>query len=142
MRWDPVSRKAVEEACRKSFGISFDVMLSRNPAYIKCRTPRYVPPPRIIVPAIEHIFNSYGHAIDARTGLLLFSDQTWQKANAVLDLACQGYLSDIQAVPLFEKASVDQYGLQKWTCNCGTNNTEGGPHGDIYRKWGALYGIF
>ncbi|KAJ7930158.1 hypothetical protein B0H13DRAFT_1858986 [Mycena leptocephala] len=139
MRWDPVSRKAVDEVCRKYFGISFDVMLSRNPAYIKRRTPRYVPPPRIIVPAIEHIFNSYEHAIDARTGRPLFSDKTWQKANAVLDLARQGYLSDIQGVPLYEKAGVDQHGLQKLTCNRGTKKAEGGPHGDIYRKWGALH---
>ncbi|KAJ7468909.1 hypothetical protein B0H11DRAFT_2284053 [Mycena galericulata] len=61
MRWDPVSRKSVDEVCRKYFGITFEVMLARNPDYIKRRTPRYVPPPRIIVQAIEHIFKGLGY---------------------------------------------------------------------------------
>ncbi|PBK83312.1 hypothetical protein ARMGADRAFT_1089425 [Armillaria gallica] len=34
---------------------------------------------------------------------------------------------------------VDQYGLQKWVCLHGTNKVEGGPHGDIYHKFGALH---
>ncbi|KAJ7434444.1 hypothetical protein B0H11DRAFT_1938652 [Mycena galericulata] len=100
-------------------------MLERNPDWIKCRTPRYLPPPRIIVPAIEHVFNSYGNAIDAQSGLPLFSDKTWQKANAVLDLARQGYLSDIQGVQLYDKDSIDKYGLWKLTGKRGTNKTEG-----------------
>ncbi|KAJ7667374.1 hypothetical protein B0H17DRAFT_1142779 [Mycena rosella] len=122
------------------FGISFEVsMLSRHPDYIKRRTPRYVPPPRsVIVPAIEHIFNSYGNALDAQSGSPLFSEKTWQKANAVLELARQGYLSDIQGVPMYEKAGVDNHGLQKYDCKRGSNKVEGGPHGDIYRKFGAL----
>ncbi|KAJ7189729.1 hypothetical protein GGX14DRAFT_580474 [Mycena pura] len=139
MRWDPTIRKTVDEACRKHFGITFDTMLERNPDWVKRRTPRYVPAPRIIVPAIEHVFNSYGNALDAQTGSPLFSDKTWRKANAVLDLARQGYLSDIQGVQLYDKDSVDQYGLWKYTGKRGTNKTEGGPHGDIYRKFGALH---
>lgn len=42
---------------------------------------------------------------------------------------------------LYEKAGVDQYGLQLYVCTCGTNKVEGGPHGDIYRKFGALHGL-
>ncbi|PBK95111.1 hypothetical protein ARMGADRAFT_1028532 [Armillaria gallica] len=45
----------------------------------------------------------------------------------------------IDGVILYEKSGVDQYGLQKWVCLCGTNKVEGGPHGDIYRKFGALH---
>jgi hypothetical protein len=66
--------------------------------------------------------------------------KTWQKANAVLELARQGYLSDIHGVQLFSKAGVDQHGLQKFRNGRGTNKVEGGPHGDIYRKFGALNG--
>ncbi|KAJ7274859.1 hypothetical protein C8J57DRAFT_1224423 [Mycena rebaudengoi] len=134
----PVARKAVGEVCEKFFGISFEIMLSRHPDYNKRRVPRYVPPPQIIVPAMEHVFKSYGNALDAKSGLPLFLKKTWQKANAVLELARQGYLSDIHGVQLFSKAGVDQHGLQKFRNGRGTNKVEGGPHGDIYRKFGAL----
>jgi hypothetical protein len=82
----------------------------------------------------------YGKALDAKTGIPLFSKQAWQKANAVLELAHQGYLSDLDGIVLYEKAGIDQHGLQLWKCLCGTNKVEGGPHGDIYRKFGALHG--
>ncbi|KAJ2920858.1 hypothetical protein H1R20_g16236, partial [Candolleomyces eurysporus] len=64
--------------------------------------------------------------------------EVWEKAKALLELARQGYYSDLDDVPMYEKAGVDKYGLQKWKCLRGTNNVEGGPHGDIYRKFGAL----
>ena len=62
------------------------------------------------------------------------------KAAAVQELACQGYLSDVPDIPMYEGAGIDQYGLQKWKCLRGTNKVEGGPHGDIYQKFGALHG--
>ncbi|KAJ7836589.1 hypothetical protein B0H14DRAFT_2589654 [Mycena olivaceomarginata] len=127
MRWDPEIRKKVDGVCRDHFGINFDVMLSRQPDWIKQHTLRYVPPPRIIVPAMEHVFNAYGHALDAESGLPLFSKKTWQKANAVLELGRQAYLSDVQDVQMYRKSGVDR--------------VEGGPHSDIYRKFGALHGV-
>jgi len=84
----------------------------------------------------------YGKALDAKTGAAPFSKQAWQEANAVLELACQGYLSDLDGVVLYEKARIDQHGLQLWKCLHGTKKVEGGPHGDIYRKFGALHGAF
>jgi hypothetical protein len=50
----------------------------------------------------------------------------------VLELAHEGYLSDIEGIVMYEKAGVDKYGLQKWKCLCETNNVEGGLHRDIY----------
>ena len=73
-----------------------------------------------MVPAIEHVYRNYGNALDAKTGAPLFSKQTWQKANAVLELAYQGYLSAIDGVVLYEHAGVDEHGLQLWKCTCGT----------------------
>ena len=103
-------------------------------------TLRHVPPPTVLVPAIQHVYNMFGNALDAKTGQPLFSKQAWEKANAVLELACQGYLSDIDGVVFYERAGIDQHGLQLWKCLRGTNMVEGGPHGDIYRKFGALHG--
>ncbi|KAK7002121.1 hypothetical protein R3P38DRAFT_3215931 [Favolaschia claudopus] len=139
MRWDPAIRARVDEKCRKVFKIDFDVMLLRNPRWIKKRTPRYVPPPSVLVPAIEHVFNIFGGALDAKSGEPLFNAVARQKANAVLDLAREGYLSDPAGVVLYEKIGVDKYGLELFSCRRGTNKLEGGPHSDIYRKFGAFH---
>ncbi|KAK0232270.1 hypothetical protein EDD85DRAFT_970646, partial [Armillaria nabsnona] len=139
LRWDPVIREKVDCVCRKFFNLTFDEMLARNPRFIEERTPRHVPPPSVLVPSLLHVFQTFGKAIDAKTGAPLFSKKSWAKAYAVLDLACEGYLSDNLGIVLYEKAGTDQYGLQKWRCTRGTNKVEGGPHGDIYRKFGALH---
>ncbi|KAF5384343.1 hypothetical protein D9615_003177 [Tricholomella constricta] len=139
MRWDPATREIVDQMCRRVFDLSFEQMLLRNPRWIAERTPRHVPSPAILVPAIQHVFNTFGNAIDATSKQPLFNKAAWKKANAVLELARQGYLSDIDGIPMYEKAGLDKYRLQKWRCLQGTNNVEGGPHGDIYRKFGALH---
>jgi len=140
MRWDPEHRASVDKTCQKVFNLTFDQMLVRNPRFIAERTPRYVPPPSVLIPALSHVFETFGDTIDVKTGAPLFSSEARKKANAVLELARQGYLSDVEGVALYERAGVDKYGLQKWRCLRGTNNVEGGPHGDIYRKFGALHG--
>ena len=88
-------------------------MLLRNPRFIAKRTPRYVPPPSILVPAIEHVYDMFRNTVDLKTGVPIFTAQFQAKADAV---------------------------LQMWRCICGTNKVEGGPHSDIYWKFGALHG--
>lgn len=140
LRWDPVSQAAVNKVCQQHFNLTFDQMLLRNPRFIAKRTLRHVPPPSILVPAIEHVYNMFRDAVDLKTGAPLFTPQFQAKANAVLDLARQGYLSDIEGIPMYEKGKVDKFGLQTWKCIRGTNKVEGGPHSDIYRKFSALHG--
>lgn len=141
MRWDPISQTAVDKVCRQHFHLTFDQMLLRNPRFIAKRTPRYVPPPSILVPAIEHVYDMFRNTVDLKTGVPIFTAQFQAKADAVLDLARQGYLSDIAGIPMYEKGKIDKYGLQTWKCIRGTNKVEGGPHSDIYRKFGALHGM-
>lgn len=140
MRWDPDIKAQVDATCRKVFKLTFEQMLRKNPRFIAARTPRFVPEPSVLVPAISQVFQTYGNAIDAKTSQPLFSKAAWQKANAVLDLAKEGYLSDIKGLRMYEKSGIDRFGLQKWKCLRGTNKVEGGPHGDIYRKFGAMTG--
>ncbi|KAJ6616822.1 hypothetical protein B0H10DRAFT_2219161 [Mycena sp. CBHHK59/15] len=121
MRWDPELRLIVDEVCRREFNVSFEVMLIRDPKFIKEHVPRYVPPPSVLVPAIQHVYDAFGNALDAETGRPLFDKMAWAKAKAVLELAREGYLSDIPGVLVR-----------------GSNKLEGGPHSDIYRKFGAL----
>ncbi|KAJ2916235.1 hypothetical protein MD484_g4176, partial [Candolleomyces efflorescens] len=138
LRWDPKARKAVDEVCRREFNLTFDGMLLRSPRFVTERTPRYIPSPSVLVLAIQQVYRMFSSAKDAKSGEVLFTPAVWEKANALLELARQGYFSDLDDVPMYEKAGVDKYGLQKWKCLRGTNNVEGGPHGDIYRKFGAL----
>ncbi|KAJ7832359.1 hypothetical protein B0H13DRAFT_2370979 [Mycena leptocephala] len=92
-----------------------------------------------LVPAIQHVYNVFGNARDAESGQPLFNKTAWQKTNAVLELAREGYPSGPVGVMLYEKAGVDEHGLEKFNCRRGTNKVEGGPHGDIHRKFGALH---
>ncbi|KAG6849717.1 hypothetical protein H0H93_006014 [Arthromyces matolae] len=136
--WDPQIREIVDRTCQRVLKCSFDDMLARNPRWICERCPRYIPPPSVLVPALRHVFNVFGHALDSKTQKPLFNKIAWQKAEAVLELARQGYLSDVEGVTVYEKSGRDKYGLQKFMSLRGTNNIEGGPHGDIYRKFGAF----
>jgi len=92
--------------------------------------------------SIEHVYKMFKDAIDAKTRVPLFTKAFSAKADAVLELGRQGYLSDVVDIPMYERAGVDKYGLQTWKCIRGTNKVEGGPHGDIYRKFGALHGDY
>jgi hypothetical protein len=102
MHWDPATHAVVDKTCQKVYSINFDEMLLHNLCYIQACTPHYVPAPSIFVPAIEHVFNMYGNAPDAKTNTPIFSKQAWQKVTAVLELARQGYLSDLEGVVLYE----------------------------------------
>jgi len=94
----------------------------------------------VLVPAIQHVYNMFGNALDAKTGQPLFSKQAWDKANSVLELAHQGYLSDIDSVNKLVLISMaficgDVFMVQTWL------------KGDhmliyIYCKFGALHGEF
>jgi hypothetical protein len=139
--WDSTSHDEVDAVCHKSFNLTFDQMLLWNPCFIRECTPYYAPPPSVLTHAIQFVIDTFGDAVDAG-GNWLFSKKTWQKAHGVLELAKQGYLSDVEGVVLYEKAGIDKYGLQKWKCLWGTNNVEGGPHSDIYHKFGALHGMY
>ncbi len=139
MQWDANARQKVDQVCHKHFNLTFDEMLAQNPHFIAERTPHHIPAPSVPVPAIEHVYSMFNKAIDAKTESPLFTKQVGLKAAAVLKLVCGGFLSDIDDVAMYEKAGIDKYGLQKWKCLRGTNNVEGGPHGDIYCKFGALH---
>ncbi|KAG6849716.1 hypothetical protein H0H93_006013 [Arthromyces matolae] len=139
MRWDPEIRASVDRTCQRVFKCSFDDMLVRNPRFICERTPRHIPSPSVLVPAIKHVFDTFGNALDSKTQLPLFNHTARKKAEAVLDLARQGYLSDLDDIPMYEKSGIDNYGLETFRSLRGTNNVEGGPHSDIYRKFGALH---
>lgn len=112
LRWDPIVRKSVDSVCQQVFKLTFDDMLIRNPRFIAARTPRFVPPPSVLVPALQHVFDTFGDALDAKTGAPLFNKEAKKKADAVVELARQGYLSDVDGIAMYKSAGMDKYGLQ------------------------------
>ena len=82
LRWDPVMRSNVDQACRHHFYLTFNQMLARNPQFIAERTPRHVPSPSILVTAIEHVYQMFENAVDAKTGAPLFMVMSLSVAGA------------------------------------------------------------
>jgi hypothetical protein len=140
MRWDPILKAQVEKVCLRAFNLTFDKMLQRYPRWVAQRVPRHVPAPSILFQALKYVGEVYGNALDAKTGLPLFNKEAWKKWNSVLELARQGYLSDGDGLVLYTKCGQDKYGLDKLKHSRSTSKLEGGAHGDVYRKFGALNG--
>ncbi|KIK51784.1 hypothetical protein GYMLUDRAFT_251766 [Collybiopsis luxurians FD-317 M1] len=120
LSWDPVICERIDKVCREKLSTTFEGMLARNPKWIQRRCPRYVPPPSVLVTVLQYVFQVFGHAKDAKTGVPLFNERAWQKANAVLDLARNGYLSDSREIGLYEPSGSDQYGLELFGCIWGS----------------------
>lgn len=106
--------------------------------FIAICTPCFVPPPSVLIPALQHVFDIFGSALNVKTNAPLFNKEVQKKATAVVELAHQGYLSDVDGIVMYKNAGIDKFRLKKWKCLQGTNSIEGGPHGNIYRKFGAL----
>src|SRR5262249_53574688 len=116
MRWDPIVKHKVDLVCQRVFKLTFEEMLARNPRWIAARCPRYVPEPSILVESLSLVFQTFGNALDVKTGAPLFNKVAWQKANAVLDLAQEGYLSDIRDLAVYENGPRDKYNLEQFRC--------------------------
>ena len=90
---------------------------------------------------VRESIETFGHGLNAKTGEPLFNKKAWAKVKSVLELAHEGYLSDIKGVVLYKKVGINSHGLQTYKCLRGTNKVERGPHADIYKKFGALHGM-
>ena len=128
MHWDPVIQSDVDKTCQKVYGVGLYEMLICNP-YSYCSCPWHWT-------CLQHVWKGPW----CKDRCTTFFQASMAKGKCCLKLAYQGYLSDLDGVVLYEQAGIDQHGLQLWTCLCGTNKVEGGPHGDIYCKFGALHG--
>lgn len=143
MQWDHVAWTKVNAVCKEKFHVSAKIMLLRSSQFITARVSQHVPSPSVLVTALKNIFNTFGSAFDAKTNKPLLGPlelNAWKKSNTVLELAQEGYLSDLPRIKLYEKDSVDQYGLQTWKCLCKTGIVKDSSHSDIYKKFIPLNG--
>lgn len=137
-KWDKAIYEALSSKCFEIFKVPLATMIARNFRWVVQRCPRVVGDPAELAMALEKLFQEYGYKVDAKTNQPLFSPKAWKSAASVVDLARRGYLSDVPDVPMYEPAGADKHDIPLYKCVRGTNKLEGGPHGDIYRKFAPL----
>lgn len=89
-----------------------------------------IPPPSTLYPLVEEVFWTYGPLKDATTHQPFFNCQAWDKSKQILDLICQGFVSDPPGISLYTPIGMNKAAgnLKIYFCSCGTNFTEGGVH--------------
>lgn len=113
--------------------MTFEQLLSSRPNWLWRHCQRSVPPPDILFPLVKHLFTTYGPLKDAATKLPLFNAANWKAAKQILELICQGFISDPPGIPLYSIVGLDAKAgdLPIYRCSRGTNFTEGGVHSHL-----------
>ena len=99
--------------------------------YFRERIPRRVPPPSQHYWRVRKVFETFGPMVDSKTGIPLFNDRAWAKADNVLNEILMGYCADPPGYfPYHQRLNVrgepkyDQDGIALLDCSRGTNDTE------------------
>jgi hypothetical protein len=124
----------------ESKGETWDKALRTNPDAINRRVRRYIPPPAVLLAALETLFTSWKDvpcSVDPSRGAL-FSTQAWKQARNILKVAAIGLISDPPGIPLYYLMGHDRNGLPYYRCIRGTNSVEGGVHMPLRRTFGSL----
>ncbi|THU80100.1 hypothetical protein K435DRAFT_874751 [Dendrothele bispora CBS 962.96] len=116
---DEADKNAVE-AVLKKMDISWNVMRAKSPDWLWKRVRRYIPPKEVLFPILKEFFGCWGNIKCSVRKIPLFTEETWKKAQAVLQDVQKGWLSDPDSIPL------------------GTNSVEGAIHNPMRRSFAAL----
>lgn len=138
---DEDDRRMVDQALAKrpvSTRTTWDELRKTNPEWLWRRVRRYVPKKEYLVPVLEELFQCWGDAKCSKTGLPLFNQTTWKKAEGVLQSVRNGWVSDPDGISLYVKIRLDKEGLTVYRCLRGTNSVEGGIHMVLMRIFGSL----
>ncbi|CEP09132.1 hypothetical protein, partial, partial [Parasitella parasitica] len=134
--FDEDDKKRVIQVLDQHFKMSFRKMWARNPTWILERVKRVVPPPDVLLPIVEKLFDTFGNLRCSKSGNKLFDKHAWKKAENIKKSIRLGHLSDPVGVPLYFRVKEDKFGLTIYRCVRGTNSVEGGIHTNIIRKFG------
>lgn len=138
--WDPFIKAEVEVRARRVLGLSWSELEKTRFSFCKSVCPRRIRPPHITKPLVEKVLRQYANQLDAKTNKPLFNDSCHEAGRSLLRLLDEGRIADPPHVVLFHKSYIDKQGFQRYWCSRGTNRVEGGPHGDVYRKFSPLQG--
>ncbi|KAK0504943.1 hypothetical protein EDD18DRAFT_1060502 [Armillaria luteobubalina] len=122
--------KARIEVWLESKGLKWKDMLCYKSRWLWRHCCRTIPPPEVLYPLVHDVLFTWGPLKDAKTGLPLFNTSAWHTAKNILELVCNGYISDPPGVSLYYGIGLDSEadGLPIYRCIRGTNMTEGGVH--------------
>ncbi|KAJ7769226.1 hypothetical protein DFH07DRAFT_769122 [Mycena maculata] len=105
---------------------TWDQLLQRKPKWLWRHCKQSIPPPEVLYPLVEAVFQTYGPLKDLKNGAPLFNLAAWKTAKNVLELIRNGFVSDPPGIPLYRPLGPDAKagGLQIYGCDRGTNRTE------------------
>ncbi|KAI9249771.1 hypothetical protein BDA99DRAFT_217405 [Phascolomyces articulosus] len=122
----------------ESNGLTWNYMMTKNPAWVLRRCKRYVPKPEELYAAVQNLFAEYGELRCIRSNRPLFDQVAWQQARRVLEAIRFGEVSDPPDISLYFQTGVDRNGFPLYRCSRGTNSLEGGVHQNIIRKFSTF----
>jgi hypothetical protein len=134
---DETDKKAVESVLAKQ-NIDWNTKRAKDPDWLWKRVRRYIPRKEVLHPILKEFFECWGKVICSVHKIPLFNEESWKKANAVLQDVQRGWLSDPESIPLYVVNGSDQNGLTVYHCLRGTNSVEGAIHNPIWRAFAAL----
>ncbi|KAK7448771.1 hypothetical protein VKT23_013502 [Stygiomarasmius scandens] len=138
---DKEDKEKVEKVLAKQ-GFTWEYALHSKPDEIRKRVRHYCPPPEKLVADLEILFDSWKNvkccALNTKYGSLFASEASWKAAQALIQTAKLGLLSDPPGFSLYHSVGVDRDGLTIYRCLRGTNSLEGGVHMTVRRDFGSL----
>jgi hypothetical protein len=127
--------KSAVDAVLKAKGITWDQARSKSPGWIWRRVRRYIPQKDILHTLLSEFFDAWANVKCSVTKLPLFSDETRQKSQGVLNDVLKGWVSDPAGIPLYTVEGMDKNHLTLYHCPRGTNSVEGTVRGSTYTFW-------
>ena len=113
-----------------------------NAHVFKGYVPRTVLPPSKLYWRVRAVFELYGPMVDSKTGVPLFNDQSWKKAQGVLNEIKLGYISDPPGVEMYMQQTdkhgrqlFNKYGFPLITSSRGTSDVE-----NFHKQMLSLFG--
>jgi len=116
----------------------WDVERLKRPGWIWARVRRFIPAKDLLHKILTEFFQAWASVKCTKTGQMLFNDETWKAAHAVLHDVQKGWVSDPVGIPLYTVSTQDKNGLNIYHCIRGTNSVEGAVHNPIRRSFASL----
>lgn len=119
------AQRAKEVAAKKWPHLTWAEVLFRRTRWLNKRVRRFIPPPEVLVPRLEAVFEEFSNVPDATTGEQRFTPAAIKASKAVIKLAKTGVISDHPNTPLYTLLERDSDDLPLWLCSRGTIANEG-----------------
>ncbi|KAJ7017554.1 hypothetical protein C8F04DRAFT_979056 [Mycena alexandri] len=130
--------KTAVEAVLAAKGVTWDQARSKSPGWLWRRVRRYIPQKDVLHHILSEFFTAWADVKCSVTNLPLFSAETRQKVQGVLNDVKKGWVSDPVGITVFTVEGIDKNSLTLYHCIRGTNSVEGAVHNPLRRNFAAL----